>query len=417
MTILQPLVGLAALIALAWALSEDRRAFSWRWAGGAVLLQIVLAALFLRIEILRQILAAAGEAVSALERATRAGTSLMFGYLGGGAFPFEVTDQAATLVIAFQILPIILVTAALAAILWHWRLLPLATQGMAWLLQRSLGIGGAAGLGTAANFFLGVVESPLVIRPYLARMARAELFMVMVAGMATLSGTVLVLYAAILGPVVEDAAAHILTASLISLPAALLFARVLVPGDGTVTAAADPQNAIQYDSTLAALATGVEDGLRVFLSVVAMLVVIFALVHLADEILGLLPDVAGTPLSVNRVFGWLFTPLVLAFGVPWEDAAIAGQLMGTKAILNEFISFQALAAMEPGTISPRSATIMTYALCGFANLSSIGLQIAALGVLVPERRAEIAGLGLKSWLAGNLATGATAACAAVVLPA
>lgn len=412
---IQPLFGLAGLIAIAWLLSEDRKyAFPWRFTVGAVLIQIILAALFLRLPVLQDVLALAAKGVQALEAASRSGSSFMFGYLGGAPLPFEVKEEASTLIIAFQILPIILVTAALAALLWHWRILPLMVRGLGYALQRSLNIGGAAGLGVAANFIFGVVESPLIVRAYLAKMSRTELFMLMVAGLSTVSGAVLVLYASILGGVIENATAHILTASLISLPAALVFARIMVPGDA-VTEAAAFDKTIHYDNSLDALVKGVEDGLRVFLSVMAMLIVIFALVYLANAVLGLAPDINGAPLTVSRIFGWLFAPLVFLFGVPWGEAAAAGQLMGSKAILNEFIAFQQLANLPEGTLSPRTAVIMTYAICGFANLGSIGLQLATFSTLVPERRGEIASLGWRAWIAGNLATGSTAAVAALTM--
>lgn len=412
---LQPLFGLGILALIAWSVSENRALFPWRWAIGAVLLQIILAALFLRVVPLQNMLGAAGEMVHALERASRAGSSYMFGYLGGAPLPFDQKPDVSTLIIAFQILPIILVTAALSALLWHWRILPMLIRALGWFLKKSLGIGGAAGLGTAANFFLGVVESPLVVRAYIHQLSRAELFMIMTAGLATVSGAVLVLYASVINGVVADATGHILTASLISLPAALLFARILVPGESTLQAPSFSQ-ALRYESSLDALVKGVEDGLRVFLNVMAMLIVVFALVYLANEFLALFPDVSGQALSVNRIFGWVFAPLVMAFGIPISEAGVAGQLMGSKAILNEFIAYQELASLEDGALSQRSAAIMTYALCGFANLASIGLQLATFSTLAPERRSEIASLGWRAWLAGNLASGATASVAALTLP-
>ncbi|GAK32310.1 putative transporter [alpha proteobacterium Q-1] len=411
---IQPAFGLAVLIGIAWLFSEDRRAFSWRWVVGAVLLQIVLAFLFLRVPMLWKLLEAAGEGVMVLEQASRAGSSYMFGYLGGAPLPFEAKAGASTLIIAFEILPIILVTAALSALLWHWRILPAIIRGLGWALQRSLGIGGAVGLGTAANLFMGVVESPLVLRAYVRTMGRAEIFMVMVAGLATVSGVVLVLYATLIEPVVPGATGHILTASLISLPAALLFARLMIPGD-SATGAKDFDQSVRYASSLDALVRGTEDGLKVFLSVMAMLIVVFALVYLANAILGLAPEIGGAPLSLDRLFGWIFAPIVFLFGVPWSEAGVAGQLMGTKAVLNEFIAYQALSELPAGALSQRSSLIMVYAMCGFANLASIGLQVATFATLAPERRAEIAALGPKAWLAGNLATGATGAIAGLVL--
>ena len=412
---LQPILGLALLLMIAWGFSEKRNEFPFKWVLGAVVLQIVLAIVFLRIEFLQEFLAGAGSIVQAVERASRAGSSYMFGYLGGGDIPFDLKDGASTFIIAFEILPIILVMAAISALLWHWRLLPKAIEGLSWALQRTMGVSGTVGLGTGANFFLGVVESPLMLRAYVAQMNRTELFMIMVAGLSTVSGAVLVLYASVIEGVVSDATGHILTASLISLPAALLFAKIMVPGE-CETEAASFDKSIQYDNVLDALVNGVEDGLKVFLNVMAMLIVIFALVYLMNELLGILPDVYGEPLTVNRIFGWLFAPLVFAFGVPFEEAYIAGQLMGAKAILNEFIAYQQLASLPADTLSVRSSIIMTYALCGFANLASIGLQIATFGALAPSKRSEIAALGWRAWIAGNLATGSTAAVAALVLP-
>lgn len=413
MSVLQPAIGLLLLIGIAFFLSEDRRSFSWRWTLGALLLQLLLAFTFLHVPIFWKLLARAGSAVAALDRASRAGSSYMFGYLGGAPLPFAPVDGVRPLVIAFEILPIIIVTAALSALLWHWRILPALIRALGRALQRSLGVGGAVGLGTAANLFLGVVESPLVLRPYVPRMPRAELFMVMTAGMATVSGVVLVLYATLIEPVLANATGHILTASLISLPAALLFARILVPGESH-TGADDFDPSLSYSNSMDAITRGTRDGLDVFLHVMAMLIVLFALLHLADEILALLPDVGGEPLAVRRLFGWLFAPVVLLFGVPWSDAYVAGQLMGTKAVVNEFVAYQQLAALEPGSLQPRSVLIMTYAMCGFANLGSVGLQIATFSTLAPDRRSEFAALGLKAWLAGNLATGATGAIVALL---
>ncbi|GAB4572071.1 MAG: nucleoside transporter C-terminal domain-containing protein [Rhodothalassiaceae bacterium] len=414
MEILQPLFGLFALVAIAWALSEDRRAFSPRWVFGALGIQLALAFLFLKIPLFWTVLARMGDAVVALENASRAGSSYMFGYLGGAPLPFDVKEGASTLIIAFEILPIILVTAALSALLWHWRILSTLIRWIGRLLERSMRIGGAVGLGTAANLFMGVVESPLIVRNYVRAMSRAEIFMVMVAGLATVSGVVLVLYASLIEPVLPGATGHILTASILSLPAALLFARLIVPGESH-TGAEDFDRSISYASTLDALVRGTEDGLKVFLSVMAMLIVVFALVYLMNGLLAFLPDINGAPITLDRLFGWLFAPVVFLFGIPWQEAGAAGQLMGTKAILNEFIAYQALSVLPEGTLSPRSILIMTYAMCGFANLASIGLQIATFATLAPERRAEVAGLGIKAWLAGNLATGATGAIAALVL--
>ncbi|WP_438726578.1 NupC/NupG family nucleoside CNT transporter [Parasphingorhabdus sp. DH2-15] len=418
MTLLQPLLGICVLVAIAWVFAEKRQNLPWRWVAGAIALHLVLALVLLRFEPARLFLAGAGSVVTTLEQASKAGSSYMFGYLGGAPLPFETKTNANTLIIAFEILPIILVTAALSALLWHWRILPIIIQAMGWALRRSLGVSGTVGLGTAANFFLGVVESPLVIRAYIASMPRSDLFMVMTAGMATVSGAVLVLYASVIDDLVPQAAGHIITASLISLPAALLFARIMVPPDATQSQPeieTEAAQSIRYESSLDAVVQGVEDGLKVFLSVMAMLIVVFALIFIADAILAQLPYVDSQALSVSRIFGWIFAPIVWLFGVPWQDALVAGQLMGSKAILNEFIAYQQMAQLAPDALSPRSMIIMTYAMCGFANLASIGLQLATFSSLAPARRADIVSLGWRAWLAGNLASGATAAIVALTI--
>lgn len=413
--LIQSVLGLAALLGLAWVMSEDRKAWSWRWVGTALLVQVVLALVILRVPFMWSALTTLSKGVAALDQAARDGAAFVFGYAGGGPAPFPLPGDGTSVIVAFQILPIVIVTSALAALLWHWRVLPTIIRWLSRGLTKSLGISGGAALGTAANLFFGVVEAPLFIRGVLNRLNRADLFMVMTAGLATVSGVVLVLYATILEPVLSGATGHIVTASVISLPAALLIARIMIPGKPSNTATrTDDLSALTYDSSLDAVVQGTMDGMKLFLAIIAVLIVVFAFVSLGDQILGLLPDAAGTPLSVDRVFGWLFAPIVLLFGIPPSDALAAGQLMGTKAILNEFVAYQSLAALEPGTLSPRSTLIMTYALCGFANLASVGMLVSAIGTLAPDRRKEALSLGMKAWVAGNLATGMTGAVVGLI---
>jgi concentrative nucleoside transporter, CNT family len=404
-TPLQSALGLVAIVGIAWALSENRRgAPSGRWIAGAVLLQVLIAIAVLHVPVIWEALRAANAGVAVLEASSRAGSSYMFGYLGGAEPPFELKPGAGVpVIIAFQILPLVIFTSALAALLWHWGVLKLIVRGLSWALQRTLGIGGAVGLNAGANVFLGVVEAPLVVRAYLAAMTRAELFMVMTLGMATVSGVVLVLYSQTLSSVVDNSFGHVITASLVCLPASILLARLMVPGEAPT--GADPEAAsLRYDSSIDALVRGTFDGLQLFLAVIAVLMVVFSLVALVNFMLGGVPAVEGSPLTLQRIFGWLFAPLMWAIGVPWSEAADAGALMGIKAILNEYVAYQALAGEYAGRLSPRSTLIVTYALCGFANLASIGLQVSTLATLVPERRREILSLGFKSWIAGNLAT-------------
>lgn len=413
---LQGLLGLGLVLGLAWALSERRRAFPhWRFVAVALALQLLLAVVVIRVPALWEVLRLASRGVDALAEATRAGSTYMFGFLGGGDAPFVLQEGATRPVaIAFEILPLVIVTSALAALLWHWGVLRAMVRGLSWLTQRALGVGGAVGLNAGANVFLGVVEAPLVVRAYLARMSRAELFMVMTLGMATVSGVVLVLYAQTLATVVDDAFGHLVVASLISLPAALLLARILVPDLPDAVRTPDDGTELRYDGSIDALVRGTLDGLQLFLAIIAVLIVVFALVTLVDAGLAQAPPFGGEALTVGRVFGFVFAPLMWAIGVPWGEAATAGSLMGTKAVLNEYVAYQQLAALPEGSLGPRAELITVYATCGFANFASIGLLVSTIGTLAPSRRAEAAALGLKSWVAGNLATLMTGAVVGLV---
>jgi CNT family concentrative nucleoside transporter len=404
----QSAFGLAVLVAIAWAMSENRRAaLSFRLIAAALGLQIGLALLLLEVPPARDALFSLNVVVDVLSRATRTGSSFVFGYVGGGEPPFDVARQQNLGSLAFQALPLLLLMSALSALLWHWRVLQLLVRGIAFGLKTSLGIGGAVGLGSAANVFLGMIEAPLLIRPYLAKMTRAELFMLFTVGLTTVAGTVMVLYASVLEPAVPGALGHILVASFISLPAAILVAHLMIPGE-TVTEA-ESHMPVEYSSSMDAIAKGTEDGLRLYLGVVAMLLVMVALVALANIMIGALPDFGGAPLTVERIFGWLFYPLVWLYGVPAAEAADAGALLGTKTILNEFIAYLNLAALPDGVLSDRSRLIMVYAMCGFANLGSVGIMIAGVSAMVPERRAEIVELSLRSLVSGTLASGMTGA--------
>ena len=336
----------------------------------------------------------------------------MFGYLGGAPLPFALAEGAQPpLIIAFQILPLVIVFSALAALLWHWGVLRWMVNGLSFLLRRSLGVSGVVGLSGGASIFLGVVEAPLVTRAYFDRMTRAELFQVMVLTMATISGAILILYATTLRETVPDAVSHMISASLISLPAALLIARLMVPGtpEDAKTAVEKDEPGLRYESSIDAIVKGTMDGMALFLAVIAVIIVVFALVALTDQALALLPLIDGEAISLKRVMGWVFAPFMWLLGVPWGEAQAAGGLMGTKAILNEYVAYLELAALPDGTFGARSLLIVTYALCGVANLASVGLLVSTIGTLCPERRAEAAGLGMKSWLAGNLATAMTGA--------
>jgi CNT family concentrative nucleoside transporter len=409
MDILHGIFGYAAFIGLAWALSEARHAVPWRTVAGGVLLQVALALLILKLPGAQAVFAALNDALLALEKATRAGTGMVFGYLGGGPLPFAESFPGAAFVLAFQALPIVLVMSALSALLFHWQVLPLLVRAMSWLLERTLGVGGAVGISTAANVFVGMVEAPLLVKPYLARVDRGELFVILAAGMAGVAGTVMALYAGIIGPRVPGALGHILAASFISAPAAIVFAVLMVPPRGAPTGSQVELPRLD-GSSMDAITRGTAEGLQLLLNIVAMLVVLVALVALANGLLGLLPH-GGTPWSLQRLLGWLMAPLAWLAGVGWAEAGTAGALLGTKTVLNELVAYLDFAALPADALSERSRVIMTYALCGFANLGSLGIMIGGLTTMVPERRAEILELGPRTLVAGTLAT---LSCGAVV---
>ncbi len=412
---LQSAGGLLALIAVAWLLSEHRRRVPVRLIVAGLGLQLALAALLLKLPQVKGLFLRLNDLVGALQEATQAGTTLVFGYLGGGAAPFDLAYPQNAFVFAFRALPLILVVSALSALLFHWRILPAVVRGFAWVLRRTLGIGGALGLGAAANIFVGMTEAPLIIRPYLAGLSRAELFALMTTGMATIAGTVMVLYAGIIGPVVPDAMGHILVASIISAPAALLVAGVMIPETDAGRDSDAAPLVRQSQSAMDAVTRGTLDAIPLMLNVMAMLVVLVALVTLANQLLGLLPGVAGAPLTLQRVLGWIMAPVVWAIGITWAEAQAAGALMGVKTVLNEFVAYLDLARLPAEALSERSRLIMTYALCGFANFGSLGIMIGGMGAMAPERRGEIVALGMKSILAGTLATLMTGAVVGILI--
>ena len=400
---LQSALGIIAIIALAWALSEDRRAFSWRLAAGTVALQAAIALLLLKVPVTRDALYGLNTVVTAVTTATNAGTSFVFGYMGSGPTPFAVTNPGNLINLAFTILPLVIVISALAAILWYWRISPLIVRAMALVLKKTLGLGGAVGLSAASMVFLGNIEGQLVIRPYLSRLTRAELFILMTVGLSVIAGTVFVLYATILKPVLPGALGHLLVASMMSLPAGILVARTMVPGPAE-TELSEQDESVHYRSTMDAMARGTEDGLRLYLQIIAMLIVTTALVALVNTILAVLPQVAGAPLTVERMLGWIFSPFVWLLGVPWREAGTAGGLMGIKLVLNELIAYLHMAGLAPGALDPRSSEIMVYAMCGFANFASIGILIAGMSALMPERRQDVVALAPRALLAGTLAS-------------
>lgn len=416
----QGILGIIAFCGIAWAVSENRKIIPVRILVVGIAMQLVLAVLLLRFPWASEALLHLNHLVEAIDSATKAGTSFLFGYLGGGPLPFEEPYPGAGFILAFRALPIVLVMSALSALLFYWKILPVIVRGFSYVLQKTMGIGGALGVGTAANIFVGMVEAPLFIRPYLARMSRSEIFAIMTVGMSTIAGTMMVLYALTIQPVIGDGAlGHLLIASIISAPAALVIARLMVPqaigeetGGEIVEAhpAQGPMDAVTY---------GTMEGLKLWGSIVAMLIVLVALVSLVNQGLGAFTSlIAGPdaePYTLQRLLGYVMAPLVWLMGVSWHDAEVAGQLMGIKIVLNEFLAYIELAKLPPEAISPASRLILVYAICGFANLGSLGIMIGGLCTMAPERRSEIVSLGFRSILSGNLATMMTGAVAGIIL--
>lgn len=399
---LQALIGYAGFVGIAWLISEKRSAIPWRTVSSAAFLQITLALCIFKIPGIRTIFEAMNDALLAVQLATRAGTTMVFGFLGGAPIPYLESSTGSSFVLAFQALPIVLVTSALSALLFHWKILPLLVRLMSALLEKTLGVGGAVGMSTAANVFIGMVEAPLLVKPYLASVSRGELFIILSAGMAGVAGSVMALYASIVGPLVPGALGHILAASFISAPAAILFSVLMVPPEGAMTGSKIKLPQID-SSTMDAITRGTSEGLQLLLNIVAMLIVLVALVALANQILALIPH-TGNAWSLQQLLGLLMAPLAWMAGIPWDEAKAAGALLGTKTILNELVAYIDFAALPPETLSPNSRIIMTYALCGFANLGSLGIMIGGLTVMAPERRTEILELGPKTLIAGTLAT-------------
>ena len=413
MIVIQGMMGMLAFVAAAWLMSENRGRLPLRLVASGVAAQLAIGLLLLKLPIFQQMFLGLNAVVLALEESTTAGTSMVFGYLGGGPLPFEVTSPGNVFILGFRALPLVLVISALSSLLFYWGILPRVVRGFAWCLTRTLRISGAEGLAVAANVFVGMVEAPLFIRPYLANLTRSELFTLMTAGMATIAGTVMVLYATILGDAVPGVTGHILTASIISMPAAIVISKVMIPETDELTAGElkAPEEAL---NSMDAVTRGTLAGVQLLINILAMLVVLVALVHLLNLILGLLPRWHDAPITLQRIFGIVMSPVVWLMGVPWAEASAAGALMGTKTVLNEFIAYLDLARLTPGELSAQSKVIMTYALCGFANPGSLGIMIGGLGTMAPQRRGEIVSLGLRSIVAGTLATSMTGAVVAVL---
>jgi concentrative nucleoside transporter, CNT family len=410
------LIAVVLIIAIAWLFSENKRRFPFLLAIGALAVQAGLVLLLFAIPNSQAVLGGVTNAVDGLASAADKGAQFVFGFLSGGDQPYSAQPNGAPapFIFGFRVLPLILVISALSALLWHWGILKWITRAFGFLFEKTMNLGGASALAVAANIFMGMVESPIVIRAYLDKLSRSELFLMMVVGLATVAGSTMVAYAVILGPVLTNAAGHVLVASIISAPAGILLARIMIPEERKAGTPYDYSAELKYESSMDAITRGVQDGVMVAVNVAAFLIVFVAFVWLVNNLLALAPDVYGEPLTLQRMFGWLFAPVAYIIGLPWKDAYAGGEILGTKLFLTEFIAFIELGAIPADAIDERSRMILTYAICGFANVASVGIMTGGMTVLMPQRRSEILGLAWKALLPGFMATLMAAAIVAAL---
>lgn len=411
---LQSFIGFFAFAFLAWILSEKRGQLNLKTVLAGMGLQIVLAFVLLKLPGSQLVFLWLNKAVQAIEDSTRAGTGFVFGYLGGGLLPFDEKAPGLSYILAFRALPLVLVMSALSSLLFYWRVLPLVVRCFAWLLRRTMGMGGVEGLGTAVNVFVGMVEAPLLVKPYLSQVSRSELFTIMTSGMAGIAGTVMVLYASVLVNTIPDVMGHLLVASIISAPASVTIAKLMIP-ETEALSTGKVELGQEARSSMDAITKGTLEGIQLLINIVAMLVVLVALVYLLNVILALLPNLpSGKVITFQGIIGVLMAPITWLMGISWSEAEVSGSLMGTKTVLNELIAYLDLAKLPEGALSERSRLIMTYGMCGFANLGSLGIMIGGMGAMVPERRDEIVAMGMKSIISGTIATCMTGAVVGIL---
>jgi CNT family concentrative nucleoside transporter len=401
------LLGLVSILALCYLLSTNRRLIRLRLLLWGLGLQFSFAFLVLKTDF-GLVFQAASVAVNALLEYAEEGSKFVFGPLGAKAGPFGV-------VFAFQVLPIVIFIASLFAILYYFGIMQHVIRGMAWVMQRVMGASGAESTNVAASIFMGQTEAPLTIRPFLPRMTESELFTVMTCGMAHVSGAVMAAYVKIAGVDIK----HLLTAVIMTAPATLLLAKMLVPEDGQPETAGSVKVEVEKPGVniIDAAARGAGEGLQLALNIAGMLIAFLALIALVNGVLGwthTLPAMGWFPESMQKLFGIIFAPVAWLLGVSWKDATQIGDLLGTRMVLNEFIAFLRLGEIKQ-SLDPRSFVISTFALCGFANFSSIAIQIGGIGALAPNRKSDLARMGLKAMMAGTMANFMSAAIAGLLL--
>ena len=402
---IQALLGILTFLGFCWLVSTDRKNINYKQVGMGLILQFAIAIFVINAPMVKTLFNFLNTGIMAISEATKQGTIFTLGYLGGGETPFAVVPgkEVHLFVLALQALPVVMVMSALTSVLFYWRVIPVITKFLSKILERTLGIGGALGLSSASSVFFGIDVAALLVKPHLKNMSRSELFTLMSCGMATVASSIMLLYTQILYPIFHNsgvALGHIITASFINVPSALVIASILVPQIGKPTGG----HLVMVDkphSTMDAVTKGVSDGLNMLLNITSMLIVLTALVYLFNSCLGII-HFGGEPLTLQKIFGCIFAPIAWLMGFPSSEIAVAGSIMGTKVVLNEIFAYQEL-VQHMSDLSPHSQLMMVYALCGFANFTSVGIIIGAMGILIPERRSEIVNLSLKAIFSGALA--------------
>ena len=400
--ILQIFIGFIGLVALAIPFSDNFKTINYRYVLYGILAQIILAVILLKLPFVVSFFEILGNGVVILQQATQEGANFVFGYP-----PTDSSTPYRSLLetFAFGVLPYIIVMACISAILWYWGVLPFIVNLISRACQKLFNIGGPVGLGAAANIFVGQVEAPLLIRPYVSKLSNKELLILMTAGMATVAGSVMVALIAILEStfINQNLIQHFITASVLSVPAAIMYANIMIPSN-TITDFDENKVPKVYNSTMDAVTRGSSDGASIAFSVGTILIAVIALVFIANSILGFVSSQFGFDLSIEIILGYLFAPIAWLMGIPWDEAIIAGELLGIKTTLNEFVAYPGLAALDNGELSERSKLITFYSLCGFANLSSVGILISGITAMAPERKDDLIKVSLKALVGATLAS-------------
>ena len=407
LNMIQAIIGFIGLVCIAIPFSNNKSSINFKHIFAAIILQILLAFALVKIPFIVQIFAYLSDGVSALQTATQEGAEFVFGYLSNNSMsPFEISGTGNSMIFAFQILPLIIVISALSALLWFWNVLPLIIRAISKIFEKLFNIGGPIGLGATANIIMGQVEAPLLVKPYLSRMTEKELLILMTAGMSTVSGSIMIALVSMLAPQFPDTnlIQHLVSASILSIPAAIMYANIMIPSNEVTNfdGASVPK---VYDSSMDAITRGTKDGLDICLNVAAILIAFIALVSLLNSILSICGGWIGiSDLSLQLILGYIFFPIVWLMGVPLSETLASAELLGLKTALNEFVAYGALANIEPGVLSDRSKLITLYALCGFANFSSVGILVSGISAMAPERKNDLIKVSLKALIGATLAS-------------